>query len=61
MIGQSAREKLSKRTPINYVYWSYFRINRVKTLIVNLKSLKPLEFFKTISGFSLGLDLSSHT
>jgi hypothetical protein len=43
MIGQGAREKLAKRTPINYVYWSYFRINRVKTFIVNLKSLEPLE------------------
>ncbi len=61
MIGQSAGEKYAKRTPINYVYWSYFRINRIKILIVNLKSLEPLEFFKTISGFSLGLDLSSHT
>jgi hypothetical protein len=45
MIGQSAGEKLAKRTPINNVYWSYFRINRVKKLIVNLKSLEPLEFF----------------
>jgi hypothetical protein len=44
MIGQSAGEKLAKRTPINYVYWSYVRINRVKTLTVNLKSLEPLEF-----------------
>jgi hypothetical protein len=43
MIGQSAREKLAKRTPINYVYRSH--INRVKTLIVNLKSLESLEFF----------------
>jgi hypothetical protein len=60
-IGQSAGEKLAKMTPINYVYWSYFRINRVKTLIVNLKSLEPLEFLKTISVFSLGLDLSSNT
>jgi hypothetical protein len=61
MIGQSTGEKFAKRTPINYVYCSYFRINRVKTLIVDLKSLKPLEFFLTISGFSLGQDLSSHT
>jgi hypothetical protein len=61
MIGQSAGEKFEKRTPINYVYWSCFLINHVKTLIVNLKSLEPLEFFKTISGFSLGLDLPSHT
>jgi hypothetical protein len=61
MIGQSAGEKLAKRTPINYVYWSYFCINSVKTFIVNLKSLEPREIFKTISGFSLGLDLSSHT
>ncbi len=61
MIGQSAGDKLAKRTPINYVYWSYFCINRVKTLIVNIKSLEPLEFYKTISGFSLGLDLSSYT
>jgi hypothetical protein len=48
-------------TPRNNVYWSYFPINRVKTLFVNIKSLKPLKFFKTISGFSLGLDLSNHT
>jgi hypothetical protein len=59
MIGQRAGDKFAKSTPINYVNWSYFRINRVKLLIVNLKSLEPLEFFKTISGFSLGLDLSS--
>jgi hypothetical protein len=45
MIGQSAGEKLAKRAPINYVYWTYCCINRVKTLIVNLKSLEPLEFF----------------
>jgi hypothetical protein len=45
MIGQSAGEKLTKRTLINYVYWSYFRINRVKTLIFILKSLEPLDFF----------------
>ncbi len=45
MIGQSAREKYGKRTPINYVYWSYFRIKRIQMLIVNLKSLEPLEFF----------------
>jgi hypothetical protein len=60
MIGQSAGEKLAKMTSRNHVYWSYFRINRVKTLIVNLISLEPLKFFKTISGFSLGLDLSNH-
>jgi hypothetical protein len=45
MIGQSGGEKFAKRTAINYVYWSYFRINRVKMLVVNLKSLEPLEFF----------------
>jgi hypothetical protein len=28
------------------VYWSYFPINCVKTLIVNLKSLESLNFFK---------------
>ncbi len=61
IIGQSAGENLAKRTPINYVHWSYFRINRIKTLIGNLKSLEPLEIFKTISGFSFGLDLSSHS
>jgi hypothetical protein len=44
MIGQSAGEKFAKTTSINYVYWSYVRINRVKTLIVNLKSLEPVEF-----------------
>jgi hypothetical protein len=44
MIGQSARVKFAKMIPINYVYWSYFCINLVKTLIVNLKSLEPLEF-----------------
>jgi hypothetical protein len=60
MIGRSAGEKLAKITPRNNVYWSYFRINRVKTLIINRKSLEPLKFFKTISGFSLGLDLSNH-
>ncbi len=32
----------------------------VKTLIVNLKSLEPLNLFLTISGFSLGLDISNH-
>ncbi len=63
MIGQSAGEKLAKMdsNKLQYIYWSYFCINRVKTLIVNLKSLEPLEFFKTISGFSPGLYLSSHT
>jgi hypothetical protein len=61
LIGQNAGEKLAKMTPRNNVYWSYFRINRNKRLFVNLKSLKPLEFLKTISGFSLGLDLSNHT
>jgi hypothetical protein len=63
MMGQSAGEKLAKRdsNKLQYIYWSYFCINRVKTLIVYLKSLEPLEFFNTISGFSLGLDLSSHT
>jgi hypothetical protein len=61
MIGQNAGEKFAKMTPRNNVYWSYFRINRVKTLFVNLKSLKLLKFLKTISGFSLGLELSNHT
>jgi hypothetical protein len=61
MIGQSAGEKLAKITPRNNVYWSYFRINRVKMFIVNLKSLEPLKIFKTISGFSLGLELSNHS
>ncbi len=42
MIGQNAGEKFAKKTPRNNVYWSYFCINRVKTLFVNLKSLKPL-------------------
>jgi hypothetical protein len=42
MIGQGAGVKVAKLTPINYVYWNYFRINRVKTLIVNLKSLELL-------------------
>jgi hypothetical protein len=55
------RKKFAKITPINNVYWSHFHINRVKMLIVNLISLEPLKFFKTISGFSLGLDLSNHT
>jgi hypothetical protein len=54
-------EKMAKITPINNVYWSHFYINRVKMLIVDQKSLEPLKFFKTISGFSLGLDLSNHT
>jgi hypothetical protein len=40
-----AGENFVKRTPINYVYWGYFRINNIKMLIVNLKSLEPLEFF----------------
>jgi hypothetical protein len=61
MIGQNAGEKFAKMTPRNNVYWSYFRINRVKTLFVNLKSLKPFHFLKTIRGFYLGLDLSNHT
>jgi hypothetical protein len=61
MIGQSAGEKLAKNTPRNNVYWSYFRINRVKTLIIILKSLEPQKFFLTISSFSLGLDLSNHS
>jgi hypothetical protein len=61
MIGQNAGEKFANITRRNNVYWSYFCINRVKTLFVNLKSLKPLKFFKTISGFSLALDLSNHT
>jgi hypothetical protein len=60
MIGQNAGEKFSKMTPRNNVYWSYFRINRIKMLFVNLKSLKPLKFLKTISGFSLCLDLSNN-
>ncbi len=42
------RRKISKRTPINYVYWSYFCINRIKTLIFNLKSSEPLEFFRRV-------------
>jgi hypothetical protein len=45
MIGQSAGEIFAKMTPIRNVYWSYFRINHVRTLIVNIKSLKPLKFF----------------
>jgi hypothetical protein len=44
MIGQSAEEKFAKMTPRNNVYWSYFRINRVKPLIINIKSLEPLKF-----------------
>jgi hypothetical protein len=59
IIGQSAGEKLANTTPINNVNWSYFRINRVKTLIINIKSLKPLKLFITVSGFSFGLDLSN--
>ncbi len=61
MTGLSAGEKLAKLTQRNNVYWSYFRINRVKTLNINRKSLEPLKFLKTISGFSLGLDLSNHS
>jgi hypothetical protein len=34
------RKKFAKITPINNVYWSHFRIDRVKMLIVNLKSLE---------------------
>jgi hypothetical protein len=60
MIGQNAGEKFAKMTPRSNVYWSYFRINRVKMLFVNFKLLKPLNFLKTISSFSLGLDLSNH-
>jgi hypothetical protein len=61
MIGQNAREKFVKMTPRNNVYWSYFRINLVKMLFVNLKSLQCLKFCKTISGFDLSLDLSNRT
>jgi hypothetical protein len=46
IIGQSAGEKLAKMTPINNVYWSYCRINRIKTLIVNIKSREILNYFK---------------
>jgi hypothetical protein len=46
MIGQTAGEKFAKKTPIKNVYSSYFRINRIKTKIVNLKSLEHLKFFK---------------
>jgi hypothetical protein len=59
MIGQSAGEKLAKISPRNNVFWSYFRINCLKTLIINRKSLELLKFFETISGFSLGLDQSN--
>jgi hypothetical protein len=45
MIGQTAGEKFAKIIPIKNVYWSYFGINRVKTKIVNLKSLEHLKFF----------------
>jgi hypothetical protein len=61
MIGQSAGEKLAKITPRNNIYWSYFCINRVKTLIIIIKSLEPLKICLTISGFSLGLELSNHS
>jgi hypothetical protein len=44
-IGQSAGEKFAAMTPINNVHWSYFRINRLKTVIVNVKKLEPLNFF----------------
>jgi hypothetical protein len=40
MMGQNAGEKFAKMSPINNVYSSYFRINRV-----NLKSLEPLKCF----------------
>ncbi len=46
MIGQSAGEKFAKMTQINNVYWSYFHINRIKTLTDNLKSLEPRKIFK---------------
>jgi hypothetical protein len=36
MIGQNAGENFAKMTPRNNVYWSYFRINRVKTLFGGL-------------------------
>jgi hypothetical protein len=45
MIGQSAGEKFAKMTPRNNVYWSYFRINRVKTLIINRKITGASEIF----------------
>jgi hypothetical protein len=51
MIGQSAGEKFAKMSPINNVYWRHFCINHVKTLIVNLKSLEPLKFFKNHQRF----------
>jgi hypothetical protein len=46
MIGQSAAEKFAKMTPINNVSWTYFRMNRLIIVIVNLKSLEPLKYFK---------------
>ncbi len=45
MIGQSAGEKFAKMTPRNNVYWSYFRINRIKTLIINRKITGASEIF----------------
>jgi hypothetical protein len=60
-IGQCAQEKFAKMTPTNNIYWSYFYINHVKTLIINLKSLESLTFFKTVSSFSLGLNLLNNT
>ncbi len=44
-----------------HTHWSYFRIIcvKLKTLLINLKSLEHLKFFKTISSFLFGPDLSN--
>jgi hypothetical protein len=57
MIGQSAGEKFVKMT----VYWSYFRINCVKTLLVNLKSLESLKFLLNHQRFLSWPGLANHT
>jgi hypothetical protein len=40
------------------VYWSAFRINRIKMLNIDVKSEEPLTILKTSSSSSLGVDMS---
>jgi hypothetical protein len=53
-------DQFVKKQLINNVYWSAFRINRVKRLNIDVKSEEPLTILKTSSGSSPGADMSIH-
>jgi hypothetical protein len=54
----SHQEYFAKVAPINNIYWSAFRINRIKMLNINIKLEEVLKIVTIISGSPPGTDIS---